>query len=401
MASKKSSGSQPKPIPLTAEFLLQQALPQLSVKHKHHTTSKALSDIHFTGSLEPWDSFEEEVLTFCTTIKEEYDIENILGYTSSKPTTYDMSLEHFRCGEEISVSGRFVNNALHVMSAIGLEVGLTTVFGDWKATGEQGSSKSQDPGHAKTNEREGEDDEEVVEGIEETKRTTIKKGALVPDFSLFHSETSEIRAVGEAKTPWHHGLSSWWRDHGKLNMTHDLRHALGQIAQYMQRFELKYGFLTTYNSTLFLKQETSGSDVILHCSAPISRATVASSDNPSLRQCIFYLQYTVNNTDAGAQPWKFVNKIDGESGVQWFVKRMKKETSRQYKDRREAALTNVDESLEKWRYAQSKRRSDLYDESTDLELAGDLSKLNIDGAYQQTRKAKSTGRSKEVTFKDQ
>lgn len=142
MASKSTSKSPPTPFPLTSKVPLQLALPPLSFEPNYHTTSKALHDIHFTGLLEPWDSFETEVLAFRPAIDEKYDIENILGYASSNPSAHDIMLsEHFRCGEEISIAGRFVANALHVVSAISRDVELTTVFGDWKATEKKETSK--------------------------------------------------------------------------------------------------------------------------------------------------------------------------------------------------------------------------------------------------------------------
>lgn len=143
MASRDSSPSQPAFFPLTTRVLLEQSLPPLSFRPSYHTTSKALHDIHFTGLLEPWESFEKDVLAFRPTIEENYEVENILGYASSKPSTHDIMFgESFRCGEEISVSGRFVGNALHVMSAVGLDVGLATVFGDWKTTEKKETLKS-------------------------------------------------------------------------------------------------------------------------------------------------------------------------------------------------------------------------------------------------------------------
>lgn len=69
---------------------------------------------------------------------------------------------------------------------------------------------------------------ERPEDLEETGQKVIKRGTLVPDFSLLSFKSCEARAVGEAKTPWNHGIDDWWHDHGKLDNTFDLRHALGR-----------------------------------------------------------------------------------------------------------------------------------------------------------------------------
>ncbi|KAN0083694.1 hypothetical protein V8E54_002782, partial [Elaphomyces granulatus] len=55
--------------------------------------------------------------------------------------------------------------------------------------------------------------------------------------------------VGEVKTWWVHDLKEEWRS------GMELRHALGQIANYMFHGRVRYGFLTTYRNTIFLKQE--------------------------------------------------------------------------------------------------------------------------------------------------
>ncbi|KAF7118389.1 hypothetical protein CNMCM5793_007906 [Aspergillus hiratsukae] len=59
-----------------------------------------------------------------------------------------------------------------------------------------------------------------------------------------------IRFVGELKTPWVRG-------HNQSSALDDdawLRHVLGQITEYMRDVNLKYGFISTYNKTIFLRQ---------------------------------------------------------------------------------------------------------------------------------------------------
>lgn len=175
----------------------------------------------------------------------------------------------------------------------------------------------------------------------------------------------------------------------------------------MRNFELKYGFLTTYNSTLFLKQEGTESDPILYCSAPMDSATASSSEKPSLRECLFYLQYLVKDTEENPEPWRFINEAstDDRNGIQWFVKRGKGENVPEFKARRNRALGEVNESLEKWRHSQSKRSRGSHGESAGgLEskgkaLASDFSKLTM-REPQPTKKTRTTRPPKEVTFED-
>lgn len=53
---------------------------------------------------------------------------------------------------------------------------------------------------------------------------------------------------------------------------------IGQVVSYMRRFHLRYGFLSTYKSTVFVKRED---DFRFHLSMPVSD----DSTNPSLREC--------------------------------------------------------------------------------------------------------------------
>jgi hypothetical protein len=194
----------PSPIPLTTRTLLKQALPPLNYRAYYHTTSKALHDIHFTGPLEPWDGFEESVCNFRSTVEKHYDVEKILGYASSEPSKNDITfVESFHCGDELSVSGRYVANALHVMSAVGKDVGLETVFGDWKST--EKKEKKEKKGKKKERINEDNDDEKDKDRKESDKKEA-KESRLTPDFSIFNPAFFGQRAVGEAKTPWHHGI---------------------------------------------------------------------------------------------------------------------------------------------------------------------------------------------------
>lgn len=55
-------------------------------------------------------------------------------------------------------------------------------------------------------------------------------------------------------------------------------HNIGQVVSYMRHNELKYGFLSTYNTTVFVKRVA---DYRFELSQPIDKY----ASNPSLREC--------------------------------------------------------------------------------------------------------------------
>lgn len=77
--------------------------------------------------------------------------------------------------------------------------------------------------------------------------------------------------------------------------------SLGQVADYMYFFNLKYGFLTTYDQTIFLKQEKVNGAWRLYYSSPILASNGEmpgdswnskeqyDPENVSVRQCMLWL----------------------------------------------------------------------------------------------------------------
>ncbi|OJD14088.1 hypothetical protein AJ78_05534 [Emergomyces pasteurianus Ep9510] len=321
MASQATSQvPQTGPKPLTAKDLTEKILPDLNVKKSFFTTALALHKIHFTGKLQKWDSFESEVTSFIPQVKWN---QKILCYHSTHPGHRDINgTEHFRCGDESSVSGRFISHVLHVMSAIGKEAGFTSVFGDWRATvearkrtgaGQENRDNSRMArgkiiiGEDEPGEGENSDSEDDKEGDEVISK---KPKRLVPDYALLTEAKCEVRLAGEAKSPWKHGIKSWCDKF-------EVGGSDGQIAQYMQVFHLKYGFLTTYENTILLKQAGTKTDAVL-------------------------LEQT-KDFEENSTPWLFVNDVGKDrSGIQWIVKhREDNESSTEYGNRVRRALQHV------------------------------------------------------------
>ncbi|KAI2022459.1 hypothetical protein LOZ29_001165 [Ophidiomyces ophidiicola] len=176
--------------------------------------------------------------------------------------------EHYLCGDEQSVCGRYAQNALAPVSAVAFHNGLKYRFGDYKV-----SSDSTYPGN----------------------------GTYLPDFvavscpatnlktlqELTKGTPHDMMLVGEAKTPWKHDLMAAWNDVKRDEQ--DLRHAFGQIVTYMQRLKMRYAFLTTYNYTIFLRQELREGNPILYYTRPISSISSPERGGFSIRQCFYYL----------------------------------------------------------------------------------------------------------------
>ncbi|KAJ5772828.1 hypothetical protein N7457_007724 [Penicillium paradoxum] len=76
-----------------------------------------------------------------------------------------------------------------------------------------------------------------------------------PDFMLI-TVAHKAKVVGEAKFPWipEHYQRDLVREFEAGIIEEPFRHALGQIAQYIIELGPKYGFLTTYDQTIFLRE---------------------------------------------------------------------------------------------------------------------------------------------------
>lgn len=54
------------------------------------------------------------------------------------------------------------------------------------------------------------------------------QSGLVPDYALMMEEDGAPRAVGEAKTPWNHGLRRFWRNLEEKEIKHHQQYGLSQ-----------------------------------------------------------------------------------------------------------------------------------------------------------------------------
>ncbi|OKO95184.1 hypothetical protein PENSUB_11263 [Penicillium subrubescens] len=114
----------------------------------------------------------------------------------------------------------------------------------------------------------------------------------VPDVILKNSN-NELKVIGELKVPWieQHKLAD-------VDDEDELRQLLAQPINYMQSLNCMYGFLSTYDETIFLRQElingvweVSYSPVIQGSTryVPSKPTNVVSSPVVSVKQCFLYV----------------------------------------------------------------------------------------------------------------
>ncbi|KAK2802117.1 hypothetical protein FQN50_007481 [Emmonsiellopsis sp. PD_5] len=327
---------------LTAKDVTRQPLLKYCDKRPRHVKSSSLHGLWFVDSIEEWQDFEDQAASVFA-IAPWSAHTSILAYDISGERASDFHIhaaDYFVCGEELSISGRWVQHALHPMSAVGKELGFTTVFGDWKATAQHGVSFVQsgkvDPTTGEMVDLESQDGGKAaapmtadLPGTDRDLPKRQKRKELIPDYVLMVEEDGAVRAVGEAKTPWKHNFEKLWLDLASSEEKLEMRRALGQIGNYMIELGLKYGFLTNYESTFFLKREGMEGKETICCSTPIAyNASPVRGDKISVRQGLFFLQYLVRGNE-----W-FAEKLSDHS----IIKKRKEETVGEVKARVKAVL---------------------------------------------------------------
>ncbi|KAK2754213.1 hypothetical protein FQN54_007092 [Arachnomyces sp. PD_36] len=292
---------------LTAEDVTLQPLIKYHDNAKRHVKSSSFHGLWYVGELETWSGFEDEVGKNFGGIKWK-DHQTILSYDIPSERVSDLNLlakEHFLCGEELSISGRWVQHALHPMSTVGKELGYKMVFGDWKATAERDVDFVQSGKYDHESGKVVPLDDTAAEGDTTKKR---KRKNLIPDYALMVEDNGAPRAVGEAKTPWNHDFRALWLDFENTEKKLLMRRALGQIGNYMIELQLKYGFLTNFDRTYFLKRVVANGKETIYCSPPVEySASPLQGGKVSVRQSLLLLQSLVVGNESA---WKTEKSSD-------------------------------------------------------------------------------------------
>ncbi|OJI88499.1 hypothetical protein ASPTUDRAFT_61119 [Aspergillus tubingensis CBS 134.48] len=170
--------------------------------------------------------------------------------------------EFFAVANELGVQGRFVNNVLHPVGEVTELMKFGVCFGD----AQYGVNRRQDP--VKKGQKR-------KRGLQKIKKA---KSKLIPDIVMVDRKTHTIRVVGEVKTFWTFAPKKRQTWHNFLSAK------LRQVARYMDDHYCRYGFLTTYEYTWFVKRQD---DTHFLMSPPISATAQSSTYGVSLRECLF------------------------------------------------------------------------------------------------------------------
>jgi hypothetical protein len=170
-----------------------QPLPDI-VRARYHTRAASLSPYNFEAQYVPWSGFENEVRKTFETQKWS---SSILSIRRAIPNKFDLVNEMFQCGDELSVSGRFVQQVLHVMTAVGRDLSIPIKFGDFKTVytperEKQGLEQEIRGGTLQTS--------QSMSQSEDTPSSKNRSGED-PDFAAINDK-DRVKFVGEIKTPW-------------------------------------------------------------------------------------------------------------------------------------------------------------------------------------------------------
>ncbi|KGO44398.1 hypothetical protein PEXP_000890 [Penicillium expansum] len=207
-------------IQLAARDVLVEPLPPLRVGHVH-THSSAIHSIDFVGQLMAWPDFERDVIATFSSPSTHWS-NNILDVRiAGHGSQTSISEEQLVLGDETGLQGR-VNERLGRPVTSSLQAQRHRLrMGDFKAT------------------------TRAADGYRR-----------VPDMVIF-DDVSDIKVVGEVKAPWpdaHRDMLSDGVDDFETGQEALFRRGLGQIARYMRELNVKYGFMSTYEETIFLRK---------------------------------------------------------------------------------------------------------------------------------------------------
>jgi hypothetical protein len=231
----------------SARELVERPVPHLN--QSRGTTNASISGEDISARfLHEWIGFPRQVLTLCNTLS--------LDANVSVTDDSDMN-EHYHVGNELGLTGRFNK---HVCDPVAKVLSVTEhahlTFGDFQAAVHTQCSD-------------------------------------VPDVVVLSVPRLNVITVGGLKTFWTVLLEDYPVNRGPariapmqphfgiMNPTETRAHLLmylGQLVSYMRTNRLKYGFLSTYRSTVFVRRT---GDFRFELSLPIDEQAT----NPSLRQC--------------------------------------------------------------------------------------------------------------------
>ncbi|KAJ5967787.1 hypothetical protein N7501_004035 [Penicillium viridicatum] len=234
----------------TAEEVILRPVPPLTQINGTRYVSNS-SEVISLRFFHEWQSFKQDVLEASAPL----DLSHPVPYTD------DVS-ENYVVGSELGLTGRFSKNVCDPVSKVFATTCLSHLkFGDYQSS--VGSTDT----------------------------------SQVPDITMFNT-TGPPRpaAVGELKSFWTVELEDYSIREGYQRLI-GIQHHIAQLVKYMRSSKLKFGFLSTYEWTVFIRRTA---PYHFDMSLPIAR----DASNPSLRQCFLALGVVAS------EDWKFIEPPD-------------------------------------------------------------------------------------------
>ncbi|PWY84593.1 hypothetical protein BO94DRAFT_566707 [Aspergillus sclerotioniger CBS 115572] len=198
-----------------------------------------------------WDNFERDVLQACGAI----------DLSQHVPLTGDQTENHV-IGSELGLTGRF---SKHVSDAVTKALSVTHLsglkFGDYQAL-------------------------------------PNREADSVPDVVMLTLPDADAVAVGKLKTYWTVNLGRYSIRRGYMDLL-PLQPHLGQLVQYMRQNGLKFGFLSTYKATVFVRRTA---PFLFEITLPINEKATG----PTLRQCFLAFAIFASSDPRFTEPEGFL-----------------------------------------------------------------------------------------------
>ncbi|KAF1955193.1 hypothetical protein CC80DRAFT_379672, partial [Byssothecium circinans] len=263
----------------------------------------------YIGPLNKWDRFSEGVSKFYNSgeLQKALDRCKIIGVDLDDRIRHKWkafaTLEHTKIGAEIGLHGRFMATATTKVQAV-IKTLLDPAYGaDSKREALPVLPNKFACGDAK------------IVNIEVRRSMETE-----PDIVFTMPDTGEgkkVPLIGEVKSCSTYNISDHHKDFTSQR-SQSIRNLLGQIARDMRERGIRFGFITTYKETLYLKiskQPQNGeyalyySNIIKHTDAVAQGSKSGALTSISVRLAILYLLHRVSEKDTST--WSFKpEKID-------------------------------------------------------------------------------------------
>lgn len=211
-----STPDQNRVISQNGKDLTQQSIPKI-IQAKYRTQNRpSTSQFFFSAQHLPWLGFEKEVRRNFQVQSQTWDRHSAtIAVRRESPHKFDIVNEMFQCGDELSLSGRFVQQVLHVMTAVSRDLNLPIRFGDFKTVytrdreeKRQKEEKRQGAGQlSQSLSQTGQSDDTPVPSQPGSSPGNTIKPSKDPDYAATN-EDHRVRVVGEIKTPWTQDLEA-------------------------------------------------------------------------------------------------------------------------------------------------------------------------------------------------